>query len=445
MVSRRLLAAAGGLALATPFIPRAGAQSRPEVQFWYGLGGPLGEIVQDVVKKFNESQSQVTVVATFKGSYVETLTAAIAAWRANQAPHIVQMFEVGTGSMMAAGPAIKPVHQLFADAGMTVDVNQYLPGVRGYYSTTDGKLMSMPFNSSTSVMWYNKDAFKAAGLDPEKPPATWPALREAAKKLLAAKATPGVMTTSWPTWIQFEQLGAIHDKPFATLANGFGGLGTELQINAPLFVNHLTTLVEMNKEGTFKYGGRDNTPDPLFPAGDVAIGFMSSGSRAQIARDSKFAWAPGFLPFYPDAIGSPINSVIGGASLWVMTAPNRSATEYKGVAEFFQFLSRPENDADWHQRTGYVPITFGGYELSRKQGFYEKNPGADLPIQQLTRGTMTDNSKGFRLGRMVELRNIIQEEMEKSLQGNQTPKQALDLAVSRGNRVLRDFERQNRG
>ncbi len=445
MISRRALAAGGALALAAPAIPPARAQGRAEVQFWYGLGGALGEVVQDLVKKFNESQAATTIVATFKGTYPETLAAAIAAWRAGQAPHIVQMFEVGTGSMMAAGPAIRPVHQLFAEAGMSVDVSQYLPGVRGYYSTTDGKLMSMPFNSSTAVMWYNKDAFKAAGLDAEQPPATWPALREAARKLAAAKPTPNVMTTSWPTWIQFEQLGAIHNQPFATLANGFGGLGTELEVNGPLFQKHLSTLVEMSKEGTFKYGGRDNAADPLFPSADCAIGFGSSAGRAAIARDAKFNWAAAFLPFYPDVIASPINSVIGGASLWVMTAPNRSAAEYKGAAEFFAFLSRPEIDAEWHQRTGYVPITFAGYELSRQQGYYDRNPGADLPIRQLTRGSMTDNSRGFRLGRMPELRNIIQEEMEKSLQGQQAPKQALDTAVARGNRVLREFERANRG
>ena len=447
LFSRRSIAAAAALApLGAPaLIGSAHAQKRTEIQFWHAMTSPLGDIVNDVVKKFNDSQSRYTVTPVFKGGYVETLTNAIAAWRAGQAPHIVQMFEVGTGSMIAAGPAIKPTHQLFAEAGMTVDVNQYLPGVRGYYSNTQGQLMSMPLNSSTAVMWYNKDAFRAAGLDPEKPPATWPEVRAAATKLAQAKATPSPMTTSWPTWIQFEQFSAIHNIPYATLANGFGGLGAELRINSALHVRQLTTLAEMAKEGTFKYGGRNNTPDPLFPSGECAIGFASSASRAAIARDAKFNWGAGFLPYYPDAIAEPINSVIGGASLWVMTAPNRRPEEYKAAAEFFGFISRPEIDAEWHQRTGYVPITFGGYELSKTQGFYEKNPGADLPIHQPTRGTMTDNSKGFRLGRMVEIRSIIEEEMEKTLQGGQTPQQAMDNAVSRGNRVLREFERQNRG
>lgn len=483
MLSRRRLAAATALAplAAAALVRGARAQGRTEIQFWHAMTSPLGDVVADIVKKFNESQARYTVVPVFKGGYVETLTNAIAAWRAGQAPHIVQMFDVGTGSMIAAGPAIRPVHQLFAEAGINVDVNQYLPGVRGYYSTTDGKLMSMPFNSSTAVMWYNKDAFRTAGLDPEKPPATWAEVRAAAKKIVDTKATPGGMTTSWPTWIQFEQFSAIHDVPYATLANGFGGLGAELRINSALHVRHLTTMAEMAKEGTFKYGGRNNAADPLFPSGECAIGFGSSAGRAAIVRDAKFNWGIAFLPYYQDAVDGPseamnmlaglnpeamtpdqalvalkqlkaantapgpINSVIGGASLWVMTAPNRRPEEYKAAAEFFGFISRPEIDAEWHQRTGYVPITFGGYELSRSQGFYEKNPGADLPIHQLTRGTMTDNSRGFRLGRMVEIRSTIEEEMEKTLQGSQTPQQALDNAVARGNRVLREFERANRG
>jgi len=441
LLSRRGIAAATILA---GFALPASAQQRTEVQFWFGLGGALGEEVQRVVQKFNESQTQYRVVATFKGSYVETLTGAIAAWRAGQAPHMVQMFEVGTGSMMAAGPAIKPVHQLFAETNTNIDVTQYLPGVRGYYSLPDGRLMSMPFNSSTSVMWFNKDVFRAAGLDPEKPPRTWDEVRAAAKQIVERRAAPCGVTTSWPTWIQFEQFSAIHNVPFATLANGFGGLGTELRINSPLHVRHLTTLVEMAREGSFKYGGRDNAADPLFPSGECAIGFGSSAARAAIVRDARFNWGMTFLPYYADAIASPINSVIGGASIWVMTAPNRTPAEYKAVADFFAFISRPEIDAEWHQRTGYVPITFGGYELSRSQGFYERNPGTDIPIQQLTRGTMTENSAGFRLGRMVEIRNIIQEEIEKALQGGQTPQQALDTAVARGNRVLREFERANR-
>ncbi len=127
-----------------------------------------------------------------------------------------------------------------------------------------------------------------------------------------------------------------------------------------------------------------------------------------------------------------------------MTAPSRPAEEYKGAAAFLAFLAQPENAAAWHQHTGYVPVTLAGYELSKQQGYYDRNPGTELPIQQLTRGTVTPNSRGLRLGRLPEIRNIIYEEVEKALQGQQTAQAALDSAASRGNRVLREFEKSAR-
>jgi sn-glycerol 3-phosphate transport system substrate-binding protein len=163
--------------------------------------------------------------------------------------------------------------------------------------------------------------------------------------------------------------------------------------------------------------------------------------RGDMVKSAKFDWGEAFLPYDPEIIKSPLNSIIGGASLWTMTAPNRTAEEYKAVAAFLQFIGRPDNDAYWHQHTGYVPVTLGGFELSRQQGFYDKNPGADLPVRQLARGTVTNNSRGLRLGRLAEIRNIIYEEMEKAFQGSQTAQQAMDNAASRGNRVLREFEK----
>lgn len=444
MKRRTLLTGAAALAASPALSARAQGQggARTKVVFWFGLTGPLGEEVQRLVAGFNAAQPDYEVEAIYKGSYPETLTAAIAAWRANQAPHLVQMFEVGTGSMLAAGRAVKQIWQLAQETGVAINPDAYIPAVRGYYSLPDGRLASMPFNSSTAVMWINKDAFERAGLDPDKPPATWPEVVSAARALREKQQPP--MTTAWFSWTQLEQYAALHGLPFATKANGFEGLDAELRVNAPGFVKHLQRIVDMAKEGTFRYTGRDNTPEALFPAGEAPIFFTSSGFRAQIAREAKFRWAPAFLPYDPEIAATPGNSVIGGASLWAMTAPNRTAAEYKGVATFLAHLARPEVDAEWHQRTGYVPVTTGGYEESRRQGFYERNPGVDLPIRQLLRGQMGPNGRGFRLGRMVELRNIAYEEVERALQGQQGAQAALDNVVARGNRVLRDFERANR-
>jgi len=222
------------------------------------------------------------------------------------------------------------------------------------------------------------------------------------------------------------------------------GLDTELQVNTEPFVRQLSRIVDMAKDGTFRYAGRDNAPDPLFLSGEAAIAFMSSGSRADIVKNAKFRWLEAQLPYDPELVQAPTNSIIGGASLWTMTAPGRTPAEYKAVAQFLAYIAQRAQDAAWHQRTGYVPVTLAGYEESKRQGFYEANAGADVPIKQLTRGTVTANSRGFRLGRMPELRNIVYEEVERALQGQQTAQGALDNVVGRGNRVLREFERANR-
>jgi sn-glycerol 3-phosphate transport system substrate-binding protein len=434
-----------GLGIAAALVPAlAQAQQKVQVDFWHGLTQPLGGILENVAAGFNASQTKYQVNATFKGSYPETMVAAIAAFRAGNAPHIVQMFEVGTATMMAARTAIKPVYELSKETGVNIDPKNYVGGVRGYYSTADGKLVSMPFNSSTPITWYNKDAFKKAGLDPEKPPRTWEETREAAKKIRAANAAACGYTMAWPTWTQFENFSAIHNVPLATRANGMKGMDAELKINSPLHVKHLQTLMDMHKEGTFKYGGRDGAADALFPSGECAIFHGSSGMRARVIREAKFQWGVTMLPFYKGTAGAPKNGIIGGASLWVMTSPKRTAEEYKAVAEFFQYISRPEVDAQWHMDTGYVPITMAGFALASGQGYYIKNPGADVPFRQLTLTEPTENSMGLRLGNMPEIRVIIQEEMEKAFQGQQTAKQALDSAVKRGDTVLRNFERANK-
>ncbi len=432
--------AAEATATATPVPRPTPPPGRVVVEFWYGLGKPLGDVLETVVMNFNNSQDKYYVDPIYKGGYADTMNAAIAAFRAGKAPHIVQMFEVGTATMMAAKGAIKPVYELAQETGWDLDPNIYIPAVRGYYSEGD-KMISMPLNSSTPMMYYNKDAFRAAGLDPENPPKTWAEVRAAAKKLVDSGAIKCGLTFEWPTWTQLENFSAIHNVPLATKANGMLGMDAELVFNSPLHVRHLQTLIDMQAEGSFKYGGRDSAGTVLFPSGECGIIHASSAARARIARESNFDWGVTFLPYYDDVPGAPINSIIGGASLWVMNSPGRTAEEFKAVAEFFKYISQPEVDAFWHQQTGYLPITHGGYEKTKADGFYEKNPGADLPYKQLTRTQPTENSLGLRLGNMPQIRVIVYEEWEKALQGQQTAQQAMDNAVKRGNEILREFEK----
>jgi sn-glycerol 3-phosphate transport system substrate-binding protein len=444
MQRRHILLGTSGL-LAAPFVaPSVRAQGRTEIQFWYGLGGALGERVAEQVTRFNESQSRFRVNANFRGSYVEVMTGSIAAWRAGTPPHIAQVFEVGTATMMAAGPAIRPTHELLGEAGITLDPKRYLAGVRGYYSDTQGRLVSMPHNSSSAVLWINLDAFEKAGLSTTDLPKTWAEIRAAAQKIKATNAAEIPISTAWPTWVMFEQMSSIHDVGLATKANGFEGLDAQMNLGAPIFAKHTNMLLEMQREGSFVYGGRDGDGFASFPAGKAAMSFNSSAGRAQVQRDAKFRWASVALPYHGDVTQSPRNGVIGGASLWALTARNRTAEEYRGVAEFYRFISDVEQDKWWHHVTGYVPLTLAAYEASRAEGFYTQNPGADAAIIQLSRAEPTPNSQGFRLGGFVEIRNIIQEELERGFQGQQNAETLLANANRRADVVLRNFERANR-
>ena len=420
----------------------SGAAAQTEIQFWHAMGGNLGEVTSALADEFNKSQKEYKVVAVFKGSYTETLTAAIAAFRAKQGPAVVQVFEVGTATMMAAKGAVYPVYQLMADAGEKFDPKEYVGPVYGYYSTTDGKLLSMPFNSSTPVFYWNKELFQKAGLDPNKPPQTWEEVGEMGKKLVASGAKCG-FTPQWQTWTLIENFGAWHNIPFATKENGFGGTDIELQINDPLRVKFIQMLSDWSKDKVFVYGGREGKSTALFNSGDCAMHLASSGSAAGIQTAvGKEKVGITMMPVLASVGKKPQNSIIGGATLWVLTG--RPKEEYKGVAKFFTFLSSAEVQAKWHQQTGYVPITVAAYELSKKQGFYEKFPGRDIAIQQLTLNTPTQNSKGLRIGNFVQIRDVVDEELEAVWAGKKTAKQALDDAEARGNKLLSEFNAANK-
>ena len=428
------LALAAGMAAALP------AHAQVEIQWWHSMSGQLGEWLGGLAKGFNDSQKEYKVVPVFKGTYPESFAAAIAAFRAGNAPHILQVFEVGTASMMASKGAIVPVDQVMKTAGVKFDSSVYVPAVAGYYTAPNGQMLSLPFNSSTTVFHYNKDAFRAAGLDPESPPKTWPEVALAAAKLKAS-GHKCPFTTSWQSWTQLESFSAWHNVEFATKRNGFNGLDTRLAITTPLHVRHIENLANMSKQGLFVYKGRNNSADATYISGECAMVTGSSALYGAVQRNARFKGGIGALPYYPDVTGAPQNTVIGGASLWAMSG--KKPEEYKGIAAFYRYLSDPQVQAKSHQDTGYLPITSAAFKITEDSGFYKKNPGTDVSVTQMIRKT-TDKSRGIRLGNFVQIRTIIDEETEQIWTGKKTPQQALDTAVTRGNEQLGRFARANK-
>ena len=302
-------------------------------------------------------------------------------------------------------------------------------------------MLSFPFNSSTAITYWNKALFKKAGLDPDKPPQTWPETFAMAEKLRAA-GVPCGFTAGWISWTQLEQFSAWHNLPFASKADGFDGTDARLKFNNPTVVRHIANLATAEKDRSFDYGGRTTEPEGKFLNGECGMIQTSSGAYGIFKSGAKFDFGAAELPYYPDVKGAPQNSIIGGASLWVLAG--KAPKEYKGVAKFFTFLSQTGLQSDLHEKTGYLPITKAAYEAVKESGFYDKNPGREIPVLQLTRKPPTQNSRGLRLGNLVQIRNVIAEDLEAIFAGKETAQAGLDDAVKRGNVLLAQFEHNTR-
>ncbi|MGH7325257.1 MAG: sn-glycerol-3-phosphate ABC transporter substrate-binding protein UgpB [Candidatus Rokuibacteriota bacterium] len=428
---RRWAVAVAALALVA--LP-ADALAKTEIHFWHAMGGQLGETTNELVKQFNQSQSEYEVKALHKGTYPEVLTGAIAAYRQKNPPHIVQVFDVGTQTMLLSG-AIYPIFQLLKEQEVAVNWADFIKPVTGYYSK-DGNLYSLPFNSSSPILYYNKDAFKKAGLDAEKPPTTWKQVGEASRKIIAAGGAKCGFTTSWPSWTMLENTFPWHDQPFATNENGYTGLDTKLLINGEFGVKHIGQLAAWQKDGVYSYGGRMGQPDPKFINGDCAMLIQSSAVIGGFKKAiTKFAWGTGQLPHW----GPPYkkqNTIVGGGTLWVMKG--QKPADYRGVAQFMKFISEPHQQMWWSVTTGYVPITQAAIKNLEAGYHFKKNPEQWTALSQLS-AAPTANSRGHRLGNMAQLRDVIEPEFENIFAGKKTAKEGLDAAVARANEILKEF------
>src|SRR5256714_14734496 len=274
----------GVLAVAVLLSGTAGAQT--EIHWWHSMQGQPNDKVNEIANGFNASQKESKGVAIFKGQYPESMTAAIAAYRSGNAPHILQVFEVGTATMMGAKGAIKPVYQMMKEAGEPFDAKNYLGAVAGYYADSKGNLLSLPFNSSTPVFYVNKDAFKKAGLEGDKAPKTWKDFAAAAGKLKAS-GQGCVYTTGWSAWVHVENFSAWHNLPIGTRENGIAGVDAEFKVNSPAHVKHVEMLADFVKKGWFTYSGRRNEAEARFFSGECAKLTSSSGAPAKIRNGAK--------------------------------------------------------------------------------------------------------------------------------------------------------------
>jgi len=402
-----------------------------EIRLWHAMSGPLGAELDRLVGRFNASQQEYRVVSYFQGPYDEVLADELELRKGTRrAPHIVQVNEAGTADMLRTGAA-RPLWQLAHDTGQALDA-KYLPAVSASFADAEGRLLALPFTGATPVLYYNRDAFRRAKLDPSKPPHTWYEM----PKALGALVETGhacALTAASQSWVLVENMSAWHNQKFATQGNGMDGANPRLAFNTRLMVRWISMLSSWKKSGYFSYSGRENQAEARFASGECAVLMASSASYAELRRSARFDFGVAQLPYYDDFDDAPQNTLIGGSALWAMAG--RQGSDYHGVARFFAYLSRADVQAEWHQRTGDVPLTTAAYELTRKQGYYRANPGQEVAVRQLMLKP-TEDSKGIRLGGLRRIRGIIDEELEAVWSGAKTPLEALNAAVRRGNQLL---------
>jgi sn-glycerol 3-phosphate transport system substrate-binding protein len=415
----------------------ADAQAKTEIQFWHAMEGPLGETVDELVKQFNQSQGEFEVKAVYKGTYPQTQAAAMAAYRQKNPPHVVQVFDVGTLSMLLSDTII-PAYRLMKQQQVEIDWADFIETVIGYYSKDD-RLPSMPFNVSTPILYYNKDTFRKAGLG-DKAPATWQDVETASRKILASGTATCGFSTTGASWTMLENMFPWHDQPFATNQNGYTGLDTRLLINSDFGRMHIGALARWHKENIFSYGGPGGV-DPKFINGDCAMFVQSSAFIGGFKSSLKFDWGTGQLPHWGPPYAKE-NTNIGGASLWVMRG--REPADYKGVAQFLKFITEPSQQMWLAGTTGWVPITRTAVRNLDDDDFYKKNPEQWAAMTQLLSAKLnakpTWKSRGLRLGNYAQIREAIEQELVNIFNGKMTVKEGLDAAVLRGNAILREFK-----
>lgn len=409
------------------------AFSATDIQWWHAMGGRLGEVVNEIAEKYNASQDEYNLIPTYKGGYEDTMTAGIAAFRAKQQPNIIQIFDAGAATIINAPGATIPVEELMTKYGKGFNIEDYITGVRYFYADSSDKMIGMPFNASTPLLYYNKEAFEKAGI--ENPPATWEEFEAIAPKLKEAGYI--ALAQSHSPWILSENFHSRHNIQLATGNNGYDSTDVKLLYNNDHMKMHWSKMKEWLDAGYYGFYGRgwgDN--QDAFVQKKVAMWMGSSGSFGGLTKSAEFKFGTAFLPYWKSIIDEPKGTFIGGAALFAMAG--KSDEEYKGVADFFAYLTNPESQVFWHKETGYVPITTAAYDLAKEQGYYETTPDAEVGILQLSQpgGEWT---KGYRLGYYVQIREVMYKNFDNIFSGDSTVDEAFAAMEEESNTLLERF------
>lgn len=434
-MSKRVIVCTLLVMLLTTLVSGIALGQEVKIQFWHGMTGARLDVLNQIVDGFNERYDNWEIEPVLVGTYEEGLARFLSSHPVGQEPAIMQVYEVGTQAMHDSGMII-PAYQIPERLGEDWDFGQYVTPIVNYYSK-DGNLWSWPFASSTSMMYYNADHFRAAGLDPDKPPTTWQEVHEYGLQLLEAGVTDQVISFGWPDW-QFEQQLAMHDQPFTNNGSGREGIATEVMWPTEFTNEVLGAWGAMARDNVWFYAGPEYHVNAGFTSGELTMLLQSTSSLDGIMNTvgDDFEVRTAFIPRlegYPRG-----NNPIGGNSLYVSSQV--SDEELRVVFEFFKYLAEPEVDVFWHKNTGYFPATNGAVKVLLDEGWFSESPNHLTAFMQILTGRQdSPHATGARIGPFVQVREYVREALERIDRGAD-PEESLQETATRVNQLLREYQ-----
>lgn len=410
------------------------ALAEVNIKFWHAMSGSRINLLKGMAEDFNKAHPGITVESQYIGSYNETLNKTVAAVKAGNPPHVFQLYEVGTRRMIDGGMII-PIGDV-AKPG-DVDWGDYVDAVMSYY-TIEGKLYSMPFNSSTPILYYNKSFFKKAQLDPNKPPETWNQVRDIGKKLMDSGVAEAGITWNLHSWY-FEQWHAVQNALLVDEGNGREGRAAKVLFDGPAGVRIVKWWTELEKDKIYLNAGRGwSNHHKAFISGQAAMMISSTSDVTQMTKAfNKKGWelGTGFLP-RPDDVARQ-GLIIGGGTLWMTKGHPKE--ELEAAWEFLKWMSMPEQQVTWHKGTGYFPIRKRAMELLEQEGWFKDFPNYKVAFDQLLQTKTSLATRGALIGVFPQLREAAQSAIEKIYEGKATPEGALKEAAEKTNRELAKY------
>ena len=413
------------------------AQDEPvTLEFWHAMSGNLGELVDELVARFNDSQEGIVVNATFQGSYDDTYNALLAALETDTLPNVTQNFDIASQTMFDF-PNLLPAYSVMGD---DFDTEAFIPAVRDYYSDENG-LVALAFNSSTPIVYANVDMLAAAGIEELPTDWTFSEFTALCDAVMEANELEYCVSIGQVGWF-FEQILANSGGLYFDNNNGRTGRAETAVFNEGQGVEVFTFLTDLYLNGYApNLGSTWTDTDATFQAGQAAFIFDSTSDVA-IINNSEFDVTTTFIPHSDSSERNGV--VIGGAALWLIDSGDDAIND--AAWQFMQFMAQPEQQVTWHVGSGYFPVLTAVQDSEEIQAFWAENPNFVTAVEQLvTTTTMLEDDSinyavlGGRAGPFPAIRRLIVDAYGRVLDDGLSPQEALDEAAELANGELENY------